>query len=319
MPVTFGCNLPSGSVATSPDTLRAMAQHAEALEFDSIWFADHIVIPRNVRSTYPYAIDGVSTFNPDGPFHEVLSTLLYLAGCTQRIRLGPNVLIVPYRPPVLTAKMLTMLDVLSGGRLTVGVGAGWMEEEFAVLGAHPNAERGAVTDEYIRLFKTLWTEDQPTFRGKYCQVPEIGFLPKPVQKPHPPIWVGGHTGPALRRAAALGDAWLPLGTFPPVIFRPEELRPKIDRLRELTREAGRPDGSVKVCLGAFVSFDEATGSERLPMKGHPEQIAEDVRQYQALGINDFILYIARGREPGVAMAGMERFARDVMPLVARHA
>jgi probable F420-dependent oxidoreductase len=221
------------------------------------------------------------------------------------------------RPPILAAKQLAMLDVLSGGRLTVGVGVGWMEEEFAALGAPPYAERGAVTDEYLRLFKALWTEENPTFTGKYCQVSEIGFLPKPVQKAHPPIWVGGHTGPALRRAAELGDAWLPLGTVPPVVFRPDELRPKIDRLHELTRQAGRPEASVKVCLGAFVSFDGASGPDRLPLKGHPEQIAEDVRQYRAIGIDDFVLYLARGGEPPAVMAAMERFAREVMPLVPR--
>jgi probable F420-dependent oxidoreductase len=268
-------------------------------------------------------VDGVSTFSPDRPGHEVLSTLLYLAGCTQRIRLGPNVLIVPYRPPLLTAKMLTMLDVLSGGRLTVGVGVGWMAEEFEALGAPPYAERGAVTDEYLRLFKALWTEEHPTFRGKYCQVSEVGFLPKPVQKPHPPIWVGGHTAPALRRAAQLGDAWLPLGTFPPVVFWPDELKPKIARLRELTRQAGRPEDAVKVCLGGFVTFDESVGPERLPLKGHPEQIADDLRQYQAIGINDFILYLARAtigagaarNDPAAVMAAMECFAREVVPLV----
>jgi probable F420-dependent oxidoreductase len=191
MAATFGLNFPGAVAATSPETLRALAQHAESLGFDSIWFADHIVIPRNVRSAYPYAIDGVSTFDPDRPLHEVLSTLTYLAGCTQRIRLGPNVMIVPYRPPILTAKLLTILDVLSGGRLTVGVGVGWMEEEFEALGAPPYAERGAVTDEYLRLFKVLWTEDRPNFHGQYCHVSDLGFLPKPVQKPHPPIWSAG--------------------------------------------------------------------------------------------------------------------------------
>src|SRR5579871_1294486 len=110
MTVTFGCNLAAG-LAASPDHLRAQVQRAEALGFDSVWFADHIAPPRSVRSTYPYAVDGIATINPDGPGHEVLSTLTYLAGCTQRIRLGPNVLIVPYRPPLLMAKQLTMLDV----------------------------------------------------------------------------------------------------------------------------------------------------------------------------------------------------------------
>ncbi len=152
-----------------------------------------------------------------------------------------------------------MLDVLSRGRLTVGVGVGWMEEEFELLDAPPFAESGAVTDEYLRLFKALWTEDQPTFRGKYCQVADIRFLPKPVQKPHPPLWVGGHTTAGLRRAAELGDACLPLGTFPPVIFPPNELKPKIERLREMTRLAGRPEDAVKVCLAGFVKFDDSSG------------------------------------------------------------
>src|SRR5262245_3325753 len=148
MSPTVGVNL---GMTRPPDVLRAQAQYVEALGFDSIWSADHIVIPRNVRSAYPYAPDYVSTFDPDAPFHEVLSSLTWLVACTQRIRLGPNVLIVPYRPPLYTAKQLTMLDVLSGGRLTIGVGVGWMEEEFEALDAPPFAERGAVTDEYLRL------------------------------------------------------------------------------------------------------------------------------------------------------------------------
>ena len=313
--VTFGVNLPGGVAATSPEDLRSLAQHAERCGFDSVWFADHIVIPRNVRSTYPYSVDGVSTFDPDLPLPEVLSTLTYLAGCTQRIRLGPNVLIVPYRHPIATAKHLTMLDVLSGGRLTLGMGVGWMEEEFEALGAPAYAERGAVTDEYLRLFKVLWTEEHPEFHGQYCHVSDIGFLPKPVQKPHPPIWVGGHTGPALRRAAKLGDAWLPLGTFPPVVFRPEDLKPKIARLRELTRQAGRPEESVKVCLGAFARIEDSGDADRLPMKGHPGQIANDIQQYQSIGINDFILYLGRGGGTGTVAEAIERFAREVMPLV----
>jgi probable F420-dependent oxidoreductase len=247
---------------------------------------------------------------------EVLSTLTYMAACTQRVRLGPNVLVVPARPPVLTAKQLAVLDVLSGGRLTVGVGAGWMAEEFAALGAPAFSERGAVTDEYLRLFKVLWTEDRPVFHGKYCQVPEIAFVPKPVQKPHPPIWVGGWGGPALRRAAELGDAWLPVGTLPAMPLRPAELRPKIARLRELTRLAGRQEAAVRVCLGGLITFADLTGVDRLPLKGHPEQIAADVKEYQALGINDFILFFAGPNDTTGLLEGMERFVREVVPLTA---
>jgi probable F420-dependent oxidoreductase len=247
---------------------------------------------------------------------EVLAALTYVAACTQRVRLGPNVLVVPARPPVLTAKQLAVLDVLSGGRLTVGAGVGWMAEEFAVLGAPAFSERGAVTDEYLRLFKVLWTEDRPAFHGRYCEVPEIAFVPKPVQKPHPPIWVGGWGSPALRRAAEIGDGWVPVGTIPAMPLRPEELRPKVARLRELTRLAGRPEAAVRVCLGGLITFVESTGVDRLPLKGRPEQIANDVREYQALGVNDFILFFAGPGDTTGLLEGMERFVRDVVPLVA---
>src|SRR5262249_46567336 len=155
------------------------------------------------------------------------------------------------------------------------------------LGAPPFAERGAVTDEYLRLFKALWTEDDPTFEGKYCQVSGLGFLPKPVQRPHPPVWVGGHTGPALRRAATLGDGWVPLGTAPPAVLAPEELQGLVARLRALTRAAGRPEDAVAICFGGFAVFDESAGPERPVLRGHPEQIAADLRRYQAVGVTNF--------------------------------
>jgi probable F420-dependent oxidoreductase len=294
-----------------------VAERAERLGFDSIWIGDRVVMPRDLRSRYPLTVDGVPRFTPDHPMAEVLSTLAYLAGCTRRIRLGPNVLVVPARPPVLTAKQLAMLDVLSGGRLTVGVGVGWMAEEFQALGAQAFSERGAVTDEYLRLFKMLWTEDRPVFHGRYCQIPEIACLPKPVQKPHPPIWVGGWGGPALWRAARLGDAWLPLGAVAALPLRPEWLKPRIGRLRQLTRQAGRPESAVRVCLAALVTFDESTGVDRLPFKGHPERIAEDLQRYQALGIDDYILFFAGPDDTTTALLeAMERFTREVIPLVA---
>jgi probable F420-dependent oxidoreductase len=258
-------------------------------------------------------VDGVAPYS-GYPIAEVLCTLTYVAGCTRRIRLGPCALVVASRPPVLTAKQLAVLDVLSGGRLIIGVGVGWMAEEFAVLDAPAFAERGAVTDEYLRLFKVLWTDDRPVFQGNYCHVPEIAFLPKPVQKPYPPIWVGGWGNRVLRRAAELGDAWLPIGTIPAMPLRPEELIPKVARLRELTRKAGRPEAAVQVCLFGVVAFMESTGVDRLPLKGHPEQIARDLQQYQALGINDFILTVAPPGDTSALLENMERFVREVIPL-----
>lgn len=313
MAVTFGCHLPN---AISSEMLRTVATRAEDLGFDSVWFIDHIVIPRQVQSFYPYAPDGTSPFHPDRPVYEPLSVLNFLAGCTRRVRLGTYVLIIPYRPPVLTAKILATLDVLSEGRVIVGAGVGWMEEEFQALGLDTYAKRGAVTNEYLRLFKTLWTDEESDFRGKYAQVSGIGFQPKPVQKPHPPIWVGGHTEPALRRAAALGDGWIPLGTRPPALLAPEEMREKIARLRTLTRQTGRPEDAVALCFGATIVFESTTGPSRQLMQGHPEQIAEDLRQYQALGVRNFVISFLADSVAG-RLEAMEQFCREVMPLIPR--
>ena len=149
-------------------------------------------------------------------------------------------MIVPHRNPVLAAKMLATLDMLSQGRIILGVGAGWMREEFEALGLPPFEERGDVTDEYIRVFKELWTSDDPSFDGKYCSFSNITFQPKPVQKPHIPIWVGGESPRALRRAAELGNGWSPIGSNPQFpLHRPEQLEAAIGRLAERCRRVGR--------------------------------------------------------------------------------
>ena len=157
-----------------------------------------------------------------------------------------SVIIVPHRNPLVAAKALATLDVLSGGRLVVGVGVGWMREEFEALNLPPFEERGAVTDEYIRAFKELWTSDDPHFEGKYVSFDDISFLPKPVQKPHPPIWVGGESRPALRRTAELADGWYPLGsnpTFP--MGTPEQLAAGLERLASYARRFGRDPSEIE--------------------------------------------------------------------------
>ena len=314
MPTTFGTSMPSRGDMASPENLRVLAQRAESLGFDSAWVSDHIILPRAVDSFYPYAADGVATFRPDEDYYEPLATLNFLAGCTQKIRLGTHVLILPYRNPVLTAKMISTLDVLSGGRVILGAGVGWMEEEFQALALDTYAQRGAVTDEYIQLFKELWTKDDPEFQGEHYQLSGTGFQPKPVQKPHPPIWIGGHTNPAIRRAAKYGDGWMPIGLRPPAILEPEELAEKIARLRRLTVRAGRPEDAVSLCFSTGVTFDNSPGATRRMMSGRAEQIAADLRQYQDLGVRNFILGF-----PGDSVAAldeaMEQFSNQVMPLI----
>ena len=314
MAVTFGTSLPSRGEMAGPEQLRSVAQRAEDLGYDHVWVSDHIVLPKKVDSFYPYAADGVATFRPDEPYYEPLAALNFIAGCTQRVRLGTHVLIVPYRNPVLTAKILSTLDVLSSGRVILGVGVGWMEEEFQALGLDTYKERGAVTDEYLQLYKELWTKESPSFQGKYYQISNTGFEPKPVQKPHPPIWVGGHTGPAIRRAAKYGDGWMPIGLRPPAILDPEELGGKIARLRKLTVEAGRPEDAVALTFSTGIVFDDAAGSSREMMHGGSEQIAADLRQYQALGVSNFIINFHGATVPEL-QENMERFSREVMTLV----
>ena len=314
MPVTFGCSMPSRGTMSSPDSLRSLAQRAEALAYDSIWVSDHIILPRQVASFYPYAENGVATFTPDQPYYEPIATLNFLAGCTQRVRLGTHVLIIPYRNPVTTAKQLSTLDVLSGGRVILGAGVGWMEEEFQALGLDTFAQRGAVTDEYLQLYKELWTKEFPEFQGEHFQISGAGFEPKPVQKPHIPIWIGGHTGPAIRRAAQLADGWMPIGLRPPAILEPEEMAAKIARLRTLTVRAGRPEDAVDVTFSTSVAFDDSPTQARRMMTGRPEQIASDLRQYQDLGVKNFIIGFA-GDEAAVLQDNMEKFSRQVMPLI----
>ena len=179
---------------------------------------------------------------------EQLTLLSYLAGVTTRIRLVPSVMIVPHRPALLTAKILATLDVLSQGRLTLGVGVGWMEEEFQALGAPPFAERGAVTNEYLQAFKELWTSETPTFRGKYCQFSDLKFLPKPVQEPHPPIWVGGQSRLAIRRAAELGNGWHPVGGIPASPLEPEDLAQDLAFMRRCAERVERDPSELDVAM-----------------------------------------------------------------------
>src|SRR5437016_1036931 len=217
----FGLHLPASSPAVKSEDLIRFVQTAETLGFYCITVADHVIVPKNISILYPYTVDGKY---PGTGYHlETLTTMSFLAGATQRIRFITSVMIAPYRNPILTAKMLASLDVLSQGRVIVGLGVGWMKEEFENLKAPPFHERGRVTDEYIKAFRELWTKEKPTLDGKYYSFSDIIFLPKPVQKPTIPIWIGGHSKQALRRAGELGDGWHPIGGVPTIPLEPEDV------------------------------------------------------------------------------------------------
>src|SRR5215213_4755672 len=241
----FGFNLPNSGSLAAPEIMARIAREGEALGYDYLTVTDHVVLPDMAEPGYPYSESGAFYSTDSAYRHEMLTLAAWLAATTSRLRLVLAVLVVPHRPAVLAAKQLATVDVLSGGRLTVGIGAGWLRAEFDTVVTTPFAERGAVTDEYVAAFRTLWTEKKPVIDGKYVHYNGLLLEPKPVQTPHPPIWVGGESGPSLRRAARLGDAWYPIGTnnAHPLDSLPR-YKAGIERLRRATEAAGRPRDAV---------------------------------------------------------------------------
>ncbi len=310
----FGFYLPNSGPTARPDALAEIAQRGDRLGFHCLVAPDHVIQPNHIASPYPYSVGGGfgGGTRSDGEWPEQITTLAFLAGVTRNIRLVTSVMIVPYRHPILTAKMLATVDVLSKGRLTVGVGVGWMEEEFEALGAPPFARRGAVTNEYLLAFKELWTSDTPSFEGEFCRFSGLTFLPKPEQKPHPPIWVGGQSRRAIRRAAELGDAWHPVGAVPAAPLEPEELAESVGLLRRYAEGAGRDPQRIEVAMKAPL-YDTAltTTTERRRFSGGPGQVLQDVETYSRLGVGHLIFDI-RMPDLSQSLERMEWLASEVM-------
>jgi probable F420-dependent oxidoreductase len=228
----FGAHIFGVGALADPGTLGEVARLAEHLGYHSVFVADHVLVPRRLASRYPYTRDGSFPYDPDKDWLDPMVALGYLAARTTTIRLGTSITVLPMRHPIITAKQIATADHLSGGRVIFGAGAGWMAEEFALLGASFH-DRGRRMDEYLRLMKVLWTESDPRFAGEYFQVSDVGFAPKPVQKPHVPIWIGGESPAALARAARLGDGWHSAGTSL------ADLPGKVRTLHEALAAAGR--------------------------------------------------------------------------------
>jgi len=309
----YGFYLPTRGETATPEALETLVRRGEALGFASVMIADHIAFPSVIRSKYPYTVNGV--FPGQGDALEQLALMAFIAGKTTSLRLVTSVMILPYRNPVATAKTLATIDVLSRGRVTVGVGVGWLREEFEALGAPDFDRRGAVSDEYLRIFKTLWTESPASFTGEFYRFDSVRCLPQPVQKPHPPIWVGGHTRAALRRVAKLGDGWHPVGANPAVPLTPPELSSLLDELRRLTEAEGRDPSKLTISFKAPV-YDAgrpgaapSTGARR-PFSGSAEQVAGDVATYARLGVSELI-FDFRSESLSESLERMERFASAI--------
>jgi len=275
--------------------------------------ADHIVFPVTIKSRYPYTVDG--TFPGRGDALEQLALMAFIAAKTTRLRLVTSVMILPYRSPVATAKTLATIDVLSKGRVTVGVGVGWLREEFEALGAPDFDRRGDVSDEYLRIFKTLWTNSPASFTGEFRRFEDVRCLPQPVQKPHPPIWIGGHSHAALRRAARLGDGWHPVGANPAVALTPPQLSGLLDELRRLTHAEGRDPSALSISFKAPIYDAERpvgpSAADRRPFTGSADQVMEDIAVYAKLGVSELI-FDFRSESLSQSLDRMERFGSDIM-------
>ena len=299
-----GISIPNMGPLTSPEILLEIAERAEQYHFSDLWVGDHIIFPAQIRSRYPYP-GGFSSL----PTHGILEPLVamsYLGGITKDVRLGVSVLIVPYRNPVVTAKMIATLDVLTGGRVILGAGVGWMAEEFQSVGADYE-HRGAVTDEYIRVYQNLCTAEEATFSGKYYRYENLRMAPKPVQKPYPPVWIGGTSMASIRRAANVGDGWQRIS------ITPDEVKSKGQILRGELLEKGRNPESFVVCPRLLYSIqDDPPVPSNVPtIHGTSEDVLGMMRRYEEAGA-DHILMSPQGPTREKTVEYVDRLGEDVL-------
>jgi probable F420-dependent oxidoreductase len=297
----FGVWIPNCRHMATPEIIRQTPIRAEQLGYESVWVSDHVVTPHANVKNY-----GEAVFDP-------LMTLALAAGETNRVQLGTTVLIVPYRNAVVTAKMIASLDALSDGRVVVGIGAGWLAAESAALGV-PFEERGPMTDEYLAAMQELWTAREPSFAGKYTQFGGLLFEPKPLQKPHPPLWVGGHGKPSLRRTVQFGAAWHPINR------PPDELRRGRAELARLSEARGR---AVPPAMTARNDIRITRPGEAAPtsthagrvLAGEPTALREQIQELGECGVEHLVLEFlaADGRDLDAQMA---LFAERVRPGLA---
>jgi probable F420-dependent oxidoreductase len=295
--VKIGIWIPSVRKLARPDVLRRSIVQAEQLGYDSIWTIDHVITPKADLAQF-------------GILYDPLIVMALAAGITERIQIGVSVLVLPYRHGVLTARMVASLDDLSNGRIILGVGSGWNATESAILGL-PFEERGAMTDEWIRVMKELWTNPEPSFAGKFTQFNDVTLQPGPTQKPHPPIWVGGSSRAALRRTVELGDAWHPINQTP------DQLRKGWAEIERLCQRFGREaPPALAPRIDAHLVIDDQ-GAPSPAHRGHfvegtPEAFVEIVEEQRELGAEHLILEFT-ARDADHFFAQVDAFAEKVRP------
>jgi len=298
----FGVCIPHYGKPVNVAHILEVARRAEELGFDSIWVTDHLIVPHKMEIIYR------------DHMLEPIALLSHLAAVTRRVKIGTSVIVLPYRHPIVVAKMMATIDQLSGGRLIFGAASGWLEEEFAALG-RPYAERGAMSDEHLRLIRELWTKEVVSFEGKYTRFQDMQSSPRPVQQPHPPIWVGGNSRPARRRVAKLGDGWHATGISAAAI---SEGRSELQEFWEKNQRTGSPILSVRFSL-----FLEGVSKEGLSypprglfyFRGSPEQLVEVIGQYKEAGIEHTIFDVSIQTQESI-LKTLETFIGRVKPQVS---
>lgn len=283
--------VPAWETSDEARNIVAVARKADELGYAWVPCSDHVVVPKRALGTMGAA------------WYEPATTLAFVAGVTERLRLLTHVLILPYHSPFDIAKQYATLDRLSGGRVILGVGVGHLRPEFRALGVRYE-ERAEVTDEYIRLIDALWTQEEASFAGAYHDVRELVLAPRPVQQPRPPIWVGGNSRRAARRAAELGDGWVPWDVTP------ADVRDRFDYIKRLAvrntpLEVVVPGGPVELTV-------EAIDGARAPFTGSRDQVIEDIRAYEAAGVTGMTVGF-RSRSLAERLEQLEAFAREIMP------
>ena len=296
----LGICLPHYGRPIEPSRLVQLATRAEEMGLDSIWVTDHVIVPRDVPLIYR------------SDMLDPLAMLPWLAGVTERIALGTSVIVLPYRSPLPVAKLLASVDVLSGGRLIVGVAVGWVEGEFDALNV-PFRERGRRTDEAIELFRTVWTHEYPEIKTANHHLTNVKASPMPLQKPRPPIWVGGASEAALRRVARLGDGWHASG-MPPSTFRASALA--VANLWKEAKREGDPRLSLRIPIlidGVHqAAVDTALLGTRHVLRGPLTSIVRELRQYQTAGCEHVALEVSYSTYPAI-LETIDIIAEEIRP------
>lgn len=300
----FGVHLPQLGRSANRENLIEWAEEADRLGCHSGWVSDHIAWPREIESSYPYTEDGSFPGGFDMPWLDPLGTLLFVAARTERIKLGTTVLILGYRPPVLTAKWLATLDVLSEGRAILGVGVGWMREEFEVLGM-PFDHRGARADEQLEIFERLFGDDLPHYEGTYYRFGEVGFSPKPPDRTIP-IWVGGSSAAAFRRAARFGDGFH--AAFEPIERVSNEWAEIETACQAIGRDRGELDLSVRLYLDP-----ESRMEGPKSIQGSADRMAETVGRWREIGVTHLGLDVVAPGGAAGRLDAFRAFMTDVAP------